>query len=796
MTLRLALVAVGALIFYGCARVGIPPGKPEVEDKEPPRLKKVEAVDAYHVEVTFSEPVDDKKARDAENYVLQSEYNVPLAVKAVVPAAAATVILVTDKQEAGLEYSLTVRNVTDATGGNAIQRDNVREFKGSKDADERLPAVVATFPADGASDVGLFPEIIIDFSDVMADGVEGAVALYDDLGESIPVVTRAQGQRLRCRAPKRLDYATKYVFIVKDTCSDLAGNLLVREHRFAFTTVEDEDEGIITGKVRAATENVSPAGIEVRLALSADPLDDGAKVVGYATTDGEGNFVLTGVPPNNEAVPTYYLVATADTDGDGEEDLIGGYGFAAGKSAALPTFVGGEKLENVEVVLWPRDAAGPSVTEAVVSPKVLLGQDECYVRAKFTDGEGAAITAAEVFFDRIWSDGTGVQLFPVVGEWGTSPVMEGERVVFNLESWGVTKEGPHIAYFHGRDAAGNWGEFTQVPFELTSAPRPARKITGNVAFEKAPCPRALVTATPEGELYPTAFSTTDEVGYYRLEKLRPGRYAVRGLYDEDEDGRWRPGEPSGAAAGIADVTVADATAVSFALSYGPTIGTANARVQYYGAGPGIESRAVLSLSASVSDRDLDLKRVWAKLPDGSELELADDGVAPDAAAGDGIFTRSEVFDDISKVPTGAVVVAAVDGRGNALEVSDKTFGGLTASKLTPPAEVSVAVERESLNVAWSPVAGARGGYVVFVIPAERLSRFTEAGTAEVFSNVGNPTFDTKLTIPFAAMRDWWAYPPRAQFVVMVVASAGDAPNFQDSDKAVMTTEWFKPIPRR
>jgi hypothetical protein len=143
------------------------------------------------------------------------------------------VTLITATQEVGAKYTLVARNVADASGGNRVERDNSKDFKGSKREDDKPPAVAATFPADGAEQVGLFPEILIEFTDVMAPvaDVADVTALYDDLGAEVSGEGGFERQLLRFRPARRLDYATRYTVVAKDAAADFAGNMLYRERR-------------------------------------------------------------------------------------------------------------------------------------------------------------------------------------------------------------------------------------------------------------------------------------------------------------------------------------------------------------------------------------------------------------------------------------------------------------------------------------------------------------------------------------------------------------------------------------
>ncbi len=794
-----AVCLLSAALTLDCARVGLPPGRERVEDDEPPRLKKVEVVDANHVDAYFSEAMDETTIRDAGNYAVTDEAGNELEVEAAVVARPDLVTLITARQEVGVKYTLVTRNVADASGGNRIERDNAKVFKGSKDADDKPPAVAVTFPADGAEQVGLFPEIMVEFTDVMAPvpNVADVFALYDDLGAEVLGEGGFEGQRFRFRPEPRLDFATRYTAVVKDAATDLAGNVLYREARFTFVTIEDGDEAKISGQVRILEEGVSPAGVEVRLSLSPDPGAEGARLIGYAEADADGNFVMTGVPPNSESKAGYYLVAAVDEDDDGVAEFVGGYGFSGGKAAALPTILGGDRLENVEVVLTRADVKGPAVTDAVLSPDPTGGQPACYVRASCADEEGSPVAAAEVFFDNVWSDGTGVPLFAVGADWNTSASATGERYVMDLARAGVKKKGEHVAYFHAQDGAGNWGDFFELRFEVTGPPKPARMIEGAVTFEMSPAEGALVRAAAEGEALPAAVAVSDKSGNYRLKDLSPGRYAVAATLDEDGDGRWRKGEPEGVAERTVDVSDSSAAGVDVKLTYGPSLSSANARLHNFAPDAAGPARAVLTVSAAARDRDMDLARVWAVLPGGEEVALADDGAPPDAAAGDGIYTFSREYrgEELAALTGGDVTVWAEDARGNRVRVTAAESPGLAVRKLEPPPALVVKTGPDALDLSWEPVAGAGGGYVVFLVPADRLERFSAPGTGEVYSNFQNPAFGTTLHIPYAAIADWWAYPGKAPFVIFLAASAGDAENYQASDKALISTSWLKPVPR-
>jgi hypothetical protein len=192
-----------------------------------------------------------------------------------------------------------------------------------------------------------------------------------------------------------------------------------------------------------------------------------------------------------------------------------------------------------------------------------------------------------------------------------------------------------------------------------------------------------------------------------------------------------------------------------------------------------------------------LRGVWAARRGGEEVDLADDGAPPDAAAGDGVFTYSREYrgEDLRNFAGGAVAITAEDGRGNRVVATEAEAPGLAVRKLEPPPAIILNTGAEALEVSWDVVEGASGGYVVFLVPADRRDRFTGPGTGEVFSNFQNPVWGTSLSIPYASVADWWGYPARSRFLVILRASAGDGDSFEASDKALITAAWYKPAPR-
>jgi len=99
----------------------------EVEDLAtagPPALRLVRAVDATHVDVTYTEPVAAASAEVAGNYAIDGGINV---TGAVLDGGLKTVTLTTTAMTAGTEYTLTVNNVEDLDA-NAIAPNSEKDF--------------------------------------------------------------------------------------------------------------------------------------------------------------------------------------------------------------------------------------------------------------------------------------------------------------------------------------------------------------------------------------------------------------------------------------------------------------------------------------------------------------------------------------------------------------------------------------------------------------------------------------------------------------------------------------------
>lgn len=84
------------------------------QDPTPPTMIIARAPDVRHVEVTFSEPVNEFEATNPANYVITG--GAGLTVSSVVAVNPQTYLLTTSKQVTGQAYTVTASNIHDLAG--------------------------------------------------------------------------------------------------------------------------------------------------------------------------------------------------------------------------------------------------------------------------------------------------------------------------------------------------------------------------------------------------------------------------------------------------------------------------------------------------------------------------------------------------------------------------------------------------------------------------------------------------------------------------------------------------------
>ncbi|HEY6564758.1 MAG TPA: Ig-like domain-containing protein, partial [Pirellulaceae bacterium] len=154
--------AVLLLALISCSDDDSPTGGGSTADTTPPAIASVSPVDAFHVDVTFSEPVTKSTATYIGHYVTDT-----MAMAAVsLQDDQKTVTVTSQGSMAGLDINLTVNGVSDLHG-NSIGTPVVKAFTGSDTPDTTPPQVISVWPSPGAVDVPIGAPLIIRLSDVV-----------------------------------------------------------------------------------------------------------------------------------------------------------------------------------------------------------------------------------------------------------------------------------------------------------------------------------------------------------------------------------------------------------------------------------------------------------------------------------------------------------------------------------------------------------------------------------------------------------------------------------------------------
>ena len=173
-SLHTLVFAFALVLVVGCGDDDGPTGG--TPDTTPPSVSSVDAVDVYHIDVTYNENVQRESAEDLDNYVIV-ETTVALAEMGAAPGDTLTISgasLSSDNRTVSLStgpmleapYDMSVTGVKDASG-NAIVTPVVNSFTGSTDPDATAPELVYRSPGPNATGVPIGASIVLAFSEVV-----------------------------------------------------------------------------------------------------------------------------------------------------------------------------------------------------------------------------------------------------------------------------------------------------------------------------------------------------------------------------------------------------------------------------------------------------------------------------------------------------------------------------------------------------------------------------------------------------------------------------------------------------
>jgi hypothetical protein len=789
--------AVAMLLMASCAKVGPPPGLSGKKDVYPPKFTSLSVPDNTHLVLDFNEVLDGESVRKTENYVISEEANESATLRvmdATFGRGENEVILSTEAMKPGVKYTLSVYNVKDKPG-NPIGRKNQQSFTGIKRLDKDKPSLLRTSPANGQKDVSLSVCPLLSFNDVMdPESVAQAVTLLDDAEEPVSGTVVGSGHAFHFIPNHPLLTETVYVLTVSTDAADFAGNKLYEEAEIRFKTVVDVDVVSLSGKVLDKTKSKAS---DLMLYLTGSPVVDDPDAPWYARAPiaPDFTFTLSGISPTLPRNGKYYLWVMG-TLPEGTPREVAAYG-CPGKVDEPDTvekLQPGSKIEDLEITLAIRDKRGPTATELFAEPDAYTPGDglRAICTAEQTGESEADIKAAEVFVGRIGSDGTGMALSPLhgVANEGRTLRMGGDY----LQAFKNINRDECQVYFHAQNSDGYWGKFESVTVKRRAQPKTSLFISGEVLFGTEAAENAILRLYSYSAMSEklVLMGKADKKGKFRLGPLEAGTYHLFAYNDEDDNHIDDDSDPCvywTDETGSRDLELHDANReVKLSLGHRPVLRNPMARLYMFAATPQTPAHASLYLSVEAADADYDISGVTVITGQGEKIELHDDGKDGDQKADDGVYSRIMELEP-GKVPVAgkeeSYRIEVDDKKGNSVVVGPQDFPSLSIHSLEPPQGLKVEAGKDELKISWDLAAVApSGGYLLFIMPADRESRFDGPGTGELYTNFPLPYHDVnEVTLSIEQLGNYWSVPRGDRMLCILMALANDA-DPAGSDKAI------------
>ena len=127
----------------------------DIKDTIAPLVTTITYVDPAHITITFSEPVNDTRALDTQNYTATGS----LGITAVTKVNDTTYALTTLHQAPGISYTLTVSNIIDRAGNPIDATGNTANF--TRSANTAPPPPTINSPQSGAEVANLTPTLVV-----------------------------------------------------------------------------------------------------------------------------------------------------------------------------------------------------------------------------------------------------------------------------------------------------------------------------------------------------------------------------------------------------------------------------------------------------------------------------------------------------------------------------------------------------------------------------------------------------------------------------------------------------------
>jgi methionine-rich copper-binding protein CopC len=270
---RLPLIACALLFGISLASCGGDDGPATPTDDTPPAIAAITPLDAYHLEVRFTEPVGRTSAQNQFNYLLTEIAPTPVAPGpnaapgdeiyaggAALASDKKTVTLTTQSSMNGLPFDLTVHGVSDLAGNEIAGIDTTKSFTSSGTPDNTAPSIVSYTPAASATDVDVHAPVVLTFSEAV-----GKTVLWTSSGGEVSAHYETDGLTLTLTPNGRLGYSTAYS--VNVTFTDYAGNA-GSPLQFAFTTEANPDHTVPTVVSSSPHNLASNVGVNAQISLT------------------------------------------------------------------------------------------------------------------------------------------------------------------------------------------------------------------------------------------------------------------------------------------------------------------------------------------------------------------------------------------------------------------------------------------------------------------------------------------------------------------------------------------------
>ena len=225
-----------------------------LRDTIPPFLTAVQAPDRRHLDLRFSEPLQEQFLADSSNYTIEGNGDSLKILFAYRDSRNSSYVhLVTGEQEENKNYIVEAKNFLDQHGFKSLADSNRLEFKGSARPDTVKPTLVSTKPPDSAKLVLLDTEVELLFSEYMdKQSAEHHFALEDSSGNKVQGTFHwKNGDLLQFQPEARLIPEMKYTISVPvDSVFDYFNNSLADTLiKKWFVTVNPDTLSEISGRM-------------------------------------------------------------------------------------------------------------------------------------------------------------------------------------------------------------------------------------------------------------------------------------------------------------------------------------------------------------------------------------------------------------------------------------------------------------------------------------------------------------------------------------------------------------------